>query len=288
MKEWTIAAVIVTWNRKEDLLKAIESLKAQTYPFKQIIVADNGSTDGTVDAVRERYPDVLVLPLGDNYGACHGRNMGTREVRCDLAYYLDDDITLAPDCIEEIIHVFQNHPEVGAVQTTIIGPWADPNPPLPRTLKNCPHPIECSFAFRMELMPADPWPAHFNRQGEGPWLAMHVYDRGCLSVFWAPGKTFHHCSPGGLREKVLFFYSRNSFLTHFQRMPLPLMPPMATYKALRPLLNVRSWHDFRNWVKAISDGLRLILTGKARRQPISWQAARTYLRAVKRNHQPLE
>lgn len=287
-KPWTLAAVIVTWNRISDLLNAIDSLKAQTYPVSQIIVSDNGSTDGTVDILREKHPDVIVLALGENLGACTGRNRGTRKVTCDLAYYLDDDITLEPNCIEEVIRVFETYPDTGAVQTTIIDPWHDPNPLLESILKYCPHPREGSFAFRMDLMPPDPWPEHFNRQGEGPWLAMHVYDRGYHCYFWAPGKTFHHCAPGGHRDKVAFFYARNSFLTHYERMPFPLMIPMAGYKALRSLINVRTPRDLSNWLKAMGSSVQLILSGKAKRQPISKAAAKTYLHAVKHNHQPVE
>lgn len=164
----SIATVIVTWNRCADLLKAINSLKGQTYPLTQIIVVDNGSSDETVTEVQRLHPDVLMIPLGENTGACHGRNMGTREVRCGLAFYIDDDVTLEPDCIEEMVGVFQAHPEVGAVQATVIDPWSDPDPARDRTLRHCPHPREGAFTLRMDLMPKDPWPLILTVRGRVP------------------------------------------------------------------------------------------------------------------------
>ncbi len=283
MDRLSIATVIVTWNRCADLIKAIDSLKQQTYPLSQIIVVDNGSADNTVDEVQRLHPDVLMIPLGDNTGACYGRNMGTREVKCDLAFYIDDDITLDPDCIGEMVGVFRDHPEIGAVQATVIDPWSNPDPPRDQTLRHCPHPREGAFAFRMNLMPRDPWPEHFNRQGEGPWMTLSLYERGYPPVWWPPARVYHHCSPGGQREKVLFFFTRNSLLTFYQRMPLLLMPPLVVYKTLRPLLNARSWLDMQNWIRAVGDGMRLILSGKAKREPVSWRAARAYFHAVKHN-----
>ncbi len=284
----SVATVIVTWNRRTDLLKAIESLKSQTYPLSQIIVVDNGSADDTVAEVHRLHPGVVLIPLGENTGACHGRNIGTRAVECNLAFYIDDDITLDPHCIEELVGVFRNHPGVGAVQATVIDPWSDPDPPKDQTLRHCPHPREGAFMLSLDVMPTDPWPEHFNRQAEGLWVTLHLYERGFPPVLWPPARVYHHCSPGGQREKVLFFITRNSFLTFYQRMPLLIMPPLVVYKTLRPLLNARSWRDLKNWGKATGDGLRLILTGKAPRQPVSWSAVRRYFDALKHNHGPLD
>ncbi len=288
MPNLSIATVIVTWNRCADLLKAIDSLKQQTYPLTQIIVVDNGSTDDTVEEVQHLHPDVLVLPLGENTGACRGRNMGTRDVTCDLVFYIDDDITLEADCIEEMVSVFRDHPVIGAVQATVIDPWSDPDPPRDRTLRYCPHPREGAFACRMKVMPRDPWPEHFNRQAEGLWVTLDLYERGYQPVLWPPARVHHRRSPGGQRERILFFFTRNSFLTFYQRMPLLLMPALVLYKTLRPLLNARSWIDFKNWATAVGDGFHLILTGKAKREPVSWKGVGRYFHALKQNLKALE
>ena len=279
--ELSVAVIAVTWNRKQDLLNAIASLKQQTYPVDQIIVADNGSSDGTVETLRETHPEVLVVELDENLGACRGRNAATRRATTDLVYYIDDDITLESDCVREMVRAFLEYPGVGAVLNTIVDPWDGPDKGGDAIPRYCPHPREGALGVRLKLLSPDPWPDHFNRQGEGPWIALHLYDKGYETVFWGAGRANHHCAPGGQRERVLFFFSRNSVLTYYQLFPLRWLPLMVPYKALRPLLNVRRPIDLMNWLRAMGSCLRLILSGKAPRRPLTSGAVRRYFRALK-------
>ena len=63
MEDPLISIVIVTWNRKEDVLETIRSIYDQAYQNVEIVVTDNASTDGTVEAVAEAYPEVKLVPL---------------------------------------------------------------------------------------------------------------------------------------------------------------------------------------------------------------------------------
>jgi GT2 family glycosyltransferase len=287
-KKWTVAAVIVTWNRRDDLMNAIASLKEQTYPCKEILVIDNKSTDGAAAAVRERHPDVDLVELGENLGACTGRNIGTERAASDLILYMDDDAVLDPRCIEEMVGVFQQHPEVGAVMPTYLEPGGQLAPDPERVMLHNPHPWSAAWCVRSDALPANPWPSHFVRQFEEVWVALHVYERGFESVTWPSAGCVHYFSPGGQREKVLYFFTRNSFLTFYQRMPLLLMPPFAIYKAIRPLLTVRSMGQLVYWLKGIGSGLGMILTSRAPRCPLPWSAVRAYLHALRYNNRPVD
>lgn len=286
-KKLTVSVVVVTWNRKSDLLNAINSLNEQSLKPDQIIVVDNGSSDGTVETVRNQFSEIILIENKSNLGACYGRNAGTDKATSDLIYYIDDDITLDENCIQEFVRVFEQYPRIAAVQTTIFDPWTDPNLPCEPILKYCPHPREGSFAIRRHLLLPKAWPEHFSRAGEGPWIALYLYNLGYESVFWGAGKTFHHLAPGGNRERVRFFFARNSFLTYYQRMPLLLVLPITIYKILRTLVAVRTWKDLKTWLTAIGDGLLKIFTGKAPRNPISIKAAKKYFHAVRYQHQPI-
>jgi hypothetical protein len=150
-------------------------------------------------------------------------------------------------------------------------------------LRPCPHPREGSFAVRRDLLPPEPWPDHFSRAGEGPWITMSLYDRGYETVLWSQGITHHHRAPGGDRERVSYFFARNTVLTAWQRLPWFLVPWVTPYKAFRTLWNVRSRHELWNWTLAMRDALTMILKGSAKRQPITWQGCRRYFHALRRS-----
>ena len=91
----TVAAVIPHWNRRELLVTLLESLRAQKLPFDEIIVADNGSSDDSVE-VAER-AGARVLRLGRNFGFAAAVNRGIEAARTDWVAILNNDVTLAPD-----------------------------------------------------------------------------------------------------------------------------------------------------------------------------------------------
>ncbi len=90
------AAVIPTRNRKTMITRAIDSVLCQTEPVDEIIVVDDGSTDGTRALIRERYPAIIVLRT-DGLGAGLARDAGVRASRADLFLFLDSDDRWHPD-----------------------------------------------------------------------------------------------------------------------------------------------------------------------------------------------
>ncbi len=76
-----IAVVILNWNGKKDTLACLASLKDQTHSPYEIIVVDNGSTDGSLEAIREAFPQVHRIESKTNLGCAEGNNLG---IRCAL------------------------------------------------------------------------------------------------------------------------------------------------------------------------------------------------------------
>ena len=97
----TAVAVIPHWNRSELLRALLESLKKQTRAFDQIIVADNGSRDDSVE-VAERM-GATVLRLGANAGFAAAVNRGIAAAQSDWIAILNNDVTLAPDWLGNLI-----------------------------------------------------------------------------------------------------------------------------------------------------------------------------------------
>jgi GT2 family glycosyltransferase len=97
----SVAAVIPHWNRSELLRTLLETLKVQTLPFDEIIVADNGSCDDSAE-VAESF-GVRVLRLGANLGFAAAVNRGIAAAKSDWVAILNNDVTLAPDWLAQLI-----------------------------------------------------------------------------------------------------------------------------------------------------------------------------------------
>ncbi|NQT24451.1 glycosyltransferase family 2 protein [candidate division KSB1 bacterium] len=113
-----VTSVTLSWKGKEVLLRCIRSLKAQTHSLSEIIVVDNHSQDGSVEAVREAFPDVVVLENPTNFGAPKGRNVGLRralEKPVDYIFTLDNDLYAAPDCVEKMIAPMDKNKDIATV-----------------------------------------------------------------------------------------------------------------------------------------------------------------------------
>ncbi len=71
-----VCIILLNWNGKKDTLECLDSLQAVTYKRLQTIVVDNGSTDGSVDAIHKAYPSIPILETGENLGFAGGNNIG--------------------------------------------------------------------------------------------------------------------------------------------------------------------------------------------------------------------
>ncbi|MCD4676681.1 MAG: glycosyltransferase [Desulfobacula sp.] len=71
-----VAIIILNWNGKEDTIECLESLEHITYSNYEILLVDNGSTDGSAECFRERYPGMEIIENGENLGFAEGNNVG--------------------------------------------------------------------------------------------------------------------------------------------------------------------------------------------------------------------
>jgi GT2 family glycosyltransferase len=91
-----VSVVIVTWNGRPFLEACLEAVAAQQDVDAEIIVVDNGSTDGTADLVRTRFPQVRLVALVENRGFAGGSNAGAREARGRFVAFLNNDTVAEP------------------------------------------------------------------------------------------------------------------------------------------------------------------------------------------------
>ncbi len=109
-------AVVVSWNRREDTVECLESLARVPCPDLAIVCVDNGSTDGSQQAVRERFPRVHLIDAGRNLGYSAANNLGIRhalEHGARWVVLVNNDATVAPDVIDGFARAACERPRAG-------------------------------------------------------------------------------------------------------------------------------------------------------------------------------
>ena len=98
--------VIVNWNGRDITLDCLASLSAVTYANFRTVVVDNASSDGSAEAIRNRYPGVEVLPMQENRRFAGGNNAGIRHALshgADLLLLLNNDTTVEPQFLSALV-----------------------------------------------------------------------------------------------------------------------------------------------------------------------------------------
>lgn len=101
-----VSAVVVNWNSDEWTRRCLAHLQAQTMPLAEIIVVDNGSSDGSLEWLRERQ-DVEVIALGKNVGFAAANNVGIARCRSEFVLLVNPDVELAADYLERVLPAFE-------------------------------------------------------------------------------------------------------------------------------------------------------------------------------------
>jgi glycosyltransferase involved in cell wall biosynthesis len=91
-----VSVLIPTYNRREHVARAIESVLAQTVPVFELIVIDDGSSDGTAELIRSHFGPRVILLRQDNTGVSAARNRGIREAKGEWIAFLDSDDVWLP------------------------------------------------------------------------------------------------------------------------------------------------------------------------------------------------
>ncbi len=116
----SVSVVIPNWNGVEHLPTCLDSLRRQTMEGVEIIVVDNGSTDGSLQLLERGYPDVRLLPLGENRGFAGACNAGMRAAHGTFVVLLNNDTEVDVRWLEEVVAAFERHPEAGMVASKML------------------------------------------------------------------------------------------------------------------------------------------------------------------------
>jgi GT2 family glycosyltransferase len=133
-----VTVVIITWNRKAELLSTLQHMTALP-DQAPVVVVDNGSTDHTADAVAERFGQVTLLRSPRNLGAL-GRNLAVQNVDTPYVAFCDDDTRWRPGALTHAADLLDAHPGLASVTGRILVAPAMVEDPLTPELRDSPIP----------------------------------------------------------------------------------------------------------------------------------------------------
>lgn len=119
----TLSIVILNWNGASMLKRFLPSVIEHS-PEAEIVVADNGSTDDSLQVLSSQFPNIRVLSFKRNYGFAEGYNKAISQVECDLCLLLNSDVRVEAGWLKPMLSYMEEHPEVVACQPKIRCEWA--------------------------------------------------------------------------------------------------------------------------------------------------------------------
>ena len=115
----TASVIIPTYNGRDYLQDCLASLHKQTRRDFELIIVDNGSTDGTAAAARQAWPDAHVIEAGRNLGYAGGMNLGAARASGEWLVLLNNDTVLEPDWLAQLLAAGQRDPTIGVCSSKV-------------------------------------------------------------------------------------------------------------------------------------------------------------------------
>ena len=207
-----VSFVIATYNRKKELKEAIESILRQKYRPIEIIVVDNGSTDGTAQMIAREFSGLPFLKyerLEKNLGAALGKNAGIKRAKGEIVVIMDDDAELAePSAVEKIVERFRQDEKVGLLSLKSINfftgkidrkefPHRDKSLSAEEEFETS-YFVGVGHAVRREVFEkAGFYPSYSPYYGEELDLSFRILDAGYKIIYFPRATVLHKVSPRG-------------------------------------------------------------------------------------------
>jgi GT2 family glycosyltransferase len=120
-----VSVVIVAYRARDEVLRCLDSIRETVEIGHEAIVVDDGSGDGTPDAVERDFPEARLVAKPRNEGLVAGRNSAIPLVRGRFVLMLDSDTVVRPGAVETLAAVLDARPEVGLVGPKLIYPGGE-------------------------------------------------------------------------------------------------------------------------------------------------------------------
>jgi len=123
-----VVAVVLTWNDAEMSAACIESVLANTYAPKSVVLVDNGSSPPAVPVVKSRFPNIETVALAENKGFTGGCNRGMEralELGADYVFLLNNDTIVHEFAIARLVEAMEQRPDTGFASALLLYPGED-------------------------------------------------------------------------------------------------------------------------------------------------------------------
>ncbi len=288
--EPSASVVIVTKDRAEEALRAAESAVGQKPPV-EVLVIDDGSADGTADAVRAAFPEVRVERFEESVGYIVRRNAAAEMIETPVLVSIDDDAEFASDDVVARTVSELDDPLVGAVAIPYVDVGVDPmvhQTAPPGGAAYVTHGFRgTAYAVRRELFARlGGFREHFFHQAEEQDFCLRMLAAGRVVRLGRAEPILHHVSPKRDVDRMWFYGCRNDILFAWHNVPYPYLPARVARVAVHSLwlgIGVRRPGLFARGILA---GIRAC--SGAERRPVRRGDYRLYHDLRKRGAVPLD
>ncbi|MDK3258795.1 glycosyltransferase family 2 protein [Blastococcus capsensis] len=260
--------VLATRNRRASLLRSLDRLVHADGP--PVVVVDNGSTDGTAAAVRDRHPAVVVVELPTNTGAA-ARTVGVRRAGTPYVAFADDDSWWEPGALERAADVFDTHPGIalvtGRVQLAADGSLdavsrkhraavlgSTPGNPGPDVLS---YPAFATVVRRDAYLSVGGFSTLLFFGGEEHLLALDLAVAGWQQVYADDVVAWHDpAGPEVVSRERWALQTRNDLLVDWLRRPLPVALAATGRLIRRAVSDPAARAAVRGWARRLPTALR--------------------------------
>ncbi|HFD11098.1 MAG TPA: glycosyltransferase, partial [Crenotrichaceae bacterium] len=115
-----VSVFVINYNGRHHLYDLLSSLQVQDYDDVEIIMVDNGSSDGSVDYVAQEFPHVRIVAIQENTGFAEANNIAAEVASGRYYFLLNNDVEIAPDCISSLVACINQSDRTGAVGSKIL------------------------------------------------------------------------------------------------------------------------------------------------------------------------
>lgn len=114
------AVVILNWNGKKYLEQFLPPLLKTSYAGMELIIADNGSTDDSIEFLQTHYPQIRLIRFNENHGFAGGYNRALRQIEADYYVLLNSDVEITAGWLEPMIEMLEKEPSIAACQPKLL------------------------------------------------------------------------------------------------------------------------------------------------------------------------
>ncbi|MEO0080574.1 MAG: glycosyltransferase family 2 protein [candidate division WOR-3 bacterium] len=255
--------IVVFHNGADYIRKCLDSIRTQTYEFRELIAVDNGSTDNSADIVRTEYPNAILVHSKRNIGCAGASNLGFAKVSGELVALVNSDVVLEPNWTEVMVEAAMAHPQaaifapkiylagtegiINSAGTLIYPDLTCINRGMREADRHQYDSIEEVFGFhgtaamlRRRLLDVAGWfdDSYFMHREEDD-LAWRCHFLGWSCIYVPQAIAYHHwsrASGGGYSMFKLYYGERNRIWNIFKYLPVDMIVTSVLFSLRRYLV----------------------------------------------------